>query len=348
MIQLRSGVNCVRVLQTDDQGRTATIGAEHNDPGKCNGGGMNQLAAHLCALTCETVPTPDLSVSRSDGAPAVPLLAPLGDKVSCAIADLAMRDQIVTTLQMLAAAQALHYPWLTLNGLFRLIVTADRRAAVLANGHLLEAIGQSAAMHLDKSSAFAFPCDHGIVVVLPMDVVRYALAPDSEAERQYGLTTIWHELAHVHALALQYWDGQQLKMPSATYSDGWVDQAWHEFFADRHSRWPGFSSAFEMALVRRSWDAVQAQPSPAHGQQLLIRLASAYGRSGPGIDGFDQFCGQLPELFDTPTTVTLWNRCATELDSACARVQSEGIAPPLEGLAQAMNALAQHWSAAHL
>jgi hypothetical protein len=156
----------------------------------------------------------------------------------------------------------------------------------LANRHLLEAIGQSAASHIEKSSAFAFPCDHGIVVILPIEIVRYALAPNSEAERQYGLTTIWHELAHVHALALQYWDGQHLKMPRASYLDGWIDQAWHEYFADRHSQWPGFSPDFELNLVRQSWDAIQTQPSLVHAQQLLVRLASAYGRCTSGIDAF--------------------------------------------------------------
>ncbi|MEY4756991.1 MAG: hypothetical protein RJA34_1889 [Pseudomonadota bacterium] len=309
---------------------------------------MNQQAVQLCALTCETVAAPDLSISATGDQPAAPLVAPLGSKVSCAIADLAMRDQIVTTLQMLAAVQALRHPWLTLDGLFRLIVAVDRQAAVLANRQLLEAVGQSADMQLDKNSAFAFPCDHGIVVILPVEIVRYALAPNSEVERQYGLTTIWHELAHVHALALHYWSDQRLRMPSASYADGWIDQAWHEFFADRHSRWPGFSADLELDLVRRAWAELQARPSPAVAQQLLIRLASAYGRSVSCTAEFDRFCAQLPELFNSQPAITLWKHCAVELDVACARVQTDAAAPPLEGIAQTMKALAQHWVAVHL
>jgi hypothetical protein len=300
--------------------------------------------SHLNAFTCETLPAPALSVTRADGDPGEPVPAPLADRVSCPISNVELREHIATTLQLVAASQALIHPWLSLRGLYRLIVTPDRSAAVTANKALIESIGQTVAMHQGEQSAFAFPCQRGIVVIMPLDIVRYALAPDSEIERQYGLTTIWHELAHVHALHLHFFsDGsfdpqRQLNVP------GWIYQAWHEFFADRHSHWPGFSTELERRLVTAAAKEFHAAPTLARLNHFLVRLSSAYGRILTEPTGASQFA-QLLQSISLPPEI--WSQCADALDRAAEWVRETGRQPelgPIEGaLSSLSDSLRMSW-----
>lgn len=303
---------------------------------------MTPPSWQLGALTCQTIPAPPLTASAIDGTAQASISAPLGSKVSCPVPDEEMRQQIGTVLQLLAATQAMRYPWLTLNGLFRVIVAPDRRAAVMANASLLEAIGQPVAEHLKNKSAFAFPCDQGVVVILPLEIVRCAVAPDSETERQYGLTTIWHEFAHVKALTLQYFHEGKMQRPIRLSVSNWVNQAWHEFFADRHSHWPGFSTALEEALVVQSWQALLHGPTASAAKQILVRLASAYGRHAADDSNQDSFVRQFPMIFSTPLIISMWEACAKELEKACSFVQANDSSPNLSRLEQVMEQLSVH------
>lgn len=301
---------------------------------------MTPLSLQLCALTCQTIPAPALTTCAIDGAALTPIAAPLGNKVSCPIPDEEMRQQVVTVLQLLAATQMSLHPWLTLEGLFRVIVAPDRRQAVIANAALLEAIGQPVAEHLNNKSAFAFPCDQGVVVILPLEIVRCVVAPDNETERQYGLTTIWHEFAHVKALTMQYFcEGKMHRSVSASVAN-WVNQAWHEFFADRHSHWPGFSTFLEQTLVAHAWQTLRlADFTPLAAQHLLIRLASAYGRHIANGSSQESFATSFPMIFNSDAITSMWVACANELEQACSFVQEHGSSPNLSGLEQVMDQL---------
>lgn len=303
---------------------------------------MTPPSWQLGALTCQTIPAPSLTASAIDGTAQASISAPLGSKVSCPVPDEEMRQQIGTVLQLLAATQAMRYPWLTLNGLFRVIVAPDRRAAVMANASLLEAIGQPVAEHLKNKSAFAFPCDQGVVVILPLEIVRCAVAPYSETERQYGLTTIWHEFAHVKALTLQYFHEGKMQRPVRVSVSNWVNQAWHEFFADRHSHWQGFSTALEQELVVQAWQALLTDSTASAAQHLLVRLASAYGRHAANGPNQDSFVGQFPMIFSTPHIISMWEDCAKELEQACAFVQANDSSPNLSRLEQVMDQFSVH------
>ncbi len=300
---------------------------------------MNQPLAALCALTCETELATRLTAVIGDGGDEMPIAPPLGDKICCPVEDAALRQRICTQLQLLAAAQSIHCPWLSLAGLYRVIVPPDRHSAVLANERLLTAIGQSRAAHEGKQGAFAFPCERGIVVVLPMQIVGYALAPDTEVQRQYGFTTIWHELAHAHALALDYWPQGQLRRPRASASLQLASLMWHEFFADRHSHWPGFSCAFEHQLVERAWQQVKASPTSAHVGQLLVDVARAYGRIGATRTEPFPWVAAFPQAQELAPVALAWRTCADDLDRACASLVATNESPDMSALERSSQAL---------
>lgn len=300
---------------------------------------MNQSLLPLCALTCETEPATRLTAVVGDGGDETPIAPPLGDKICCPVEDADLRQQICTQLQLLAATQSIHYPWLSLAGLYRVIVPTDRRSAVLANKSLLEAIGQSVEMYDNKQGAFAFPCERGIVVVLPMHIVGYALAPDTEVQRQYGFTTIWHELAHAHALALDYWPQGKLRRPRASASLQLASLMWHEFFADRHSHWPGFSCAFEHQLVESAWQQVKANPTSAHVWQLLVDVARAYGRIGAARTEASPWVAAFPQAQELEPLASAWKTCADDLESACASLVATNESPDMSALERSSQAL---------
>ena len=281
----------------------------------------------LNALTCVTLPAPALSATRGESTEGAAVQAPLADKVSFYVDDLLLQEQVATTLQLIAASQALIHPWMNLRGLYRFIVAPDRHAAVLANRDLIEAIGQTVGMYQGKSSAFAFPCTHGVVVVMPLDIVRFAIAPENEDERQYGLTTIWHELAHVHALHLQFFRGGEFRPHAVPALAGWVHQAWHEFFADRHSHWPGFSTGFEQHLLARLWQEFLRSPTRQALQHLAVRMASAYGRMEADPQGAGRFEAMLHH---TLGRVVNWSPCAKALDDAVTCLRETGHHPDLQ------------------
>lgn len=291
----------------------------------------------LCALTCKTLPPPALTMSGSEGATPVPFFAPLQGNVTVGLGDPDLQEQVATQIQLLASAQLIRHPWLRFDKLFRFIVAADRAAAVRANAALLEAIGQSVADHLTKTSAFAFPCEHGVVVIVPFEVMRCALAPDHEMERQYGLTTVWHELAHVHALTLQYYpDGQfQPIVPKAVR--GSTSQAWHEFFADRHSHWQGFSADLEVHLLRTAWQDVLASRTKASVDHFLVRLASAHGRMSASGLGAVMATPQTCVAFESDGVAESWRACQSVLDDLCAQVIQTGTSPDLTALEIILN-----------
>ncbi len=293
---------------------------------------MNPAAHSLNALTCVTLPAPALSANQGEGAEAEPVQAPLADKVSFQVDDPLLQEQVATTLQLIAASQGLIHPWMSLHGLYRLIVAPDRQAAVLANRDLIEVIGQTVEMYQGKTSAFAFPCMHGIVVVMPLDIVRLAVAPENETERQYGLTTIWHELAHVHALHLQFFPDGTFQRHAGVTVAGWIHQAWHEFFADRHSHWPGFSTGLEQHLLVTAWHEFLASPCEQTLQHLLVRMASAYGRVHADPQGAGNFEDFLDRTLGRPVA---WSPCASALDCAAQFVRETGRHPDLQGLESA-------------
>ncbi|MBI5926449.1 MAG: hypothetical protein HY836_12740 [Aquabacterium sp.] len=240
-----------------------------------------------------------------------------------------MQEQVATQIQLLASAQLIRHPWMRFDKLFRFIVAADRATAVRANAVLLESIGQSVAIHLTKTSAFAFPCEQGLVVIVPFEVMRCALAPDNEMERQYGLTTVWHELAHVHALTLQYYpDGLfQPILPKAVR--GSTNQAWHEFFADKHSHWQGFVADLEVHLLRSAWHDVLTSPSEAIVDHFMVRLASTHGRMSANGFGSAMATPRTCAAFESNDMVDRWRVCQSMLDDLCAQAIQTGIAPDL-------------------
>ena len=309
---------------------------------------MTPPSWQLGALTCQTISIPSLTASAIDGTAQTSIPAPLGGKVSCPIPDEDMRQQIGTVLQLLAATQMLRYPCLTFEGLFRVIVAPDRHAAVMANASLLEAIGQPVAEHLSNKSAFAFPCDQGVVVILPLEIVRYAMAPDSEPERQYGLTTIWHEFAHVKAITMQYFCEGKMQRPFPATVAKWVNQAWHEFFADRHSQSPGFSTVLEQKLVIDAWLLLQRDGSPSSANHLLVRLASAYGRHTASGSNQDAFIRLFPTIFNTFAVISMWEACAQALEQACAFVHQHDKSPNLIRLEHSMERLSVQLTTAWL
>jgi hypothetical protein len=300
---------------------------------------MNQSLSPLCALTCETEPATRLTAVVGDGGDETPIAPPLGDKICCPVEDAVLRQQICTQLQLLAATQSIHYPWLSLAGLYRVIVPIDRRSVVLANKSLLEAIGQSVEMYESKQGAFAFPCERGIVVVLPMPIVGYALAPDTEVQRQYGFTTIWHELAHAHALALDYWPQGKLRRPRASASLQLASLMWHEFFADRHSHWPGFSWAFEHQLVESAWQQAKTNPTSAHVWQLLVDVARAYGRIGAARTEAFPWAAAFPQAHALESVASAWKTCADDLEIACASLVAQNESPDMSALERSSQAL---------
>lgn len=300
---------------------------------------MNRSISQLCALTCETVPATRLTAVIGSGGDETPIASPLEDKICCPVDDLVLRGQICTQLQLIAATQSIHYPWLSLAGLYRVIVPPDRRSAVQANQSLLEAIGQSVEMYEGETGAFAFPCEQGIVVVLPMHIIGYALAPDTEAQRQYGFTTIWHELAHAHALALDYWPQGKLRMPRASASLQLASLMWHEFFADRHSHWPGFSCAFEHQLVERAWQQVQSNPTGGRMRQLLVDVARAYGRIGASRTDMSPWMAAFPQALEQPLVASAWKTCADDLERACASLIARNVSPDMFALERSSQAL---------
>lgn len=300
---------------------------------------MNQSLSPLCALTCETEPATRLTAVIGDDGDETPIAPPLGDKICCPVEDPVLRQQICTQLQLLAATQSIHYPWLSLAGLYRVIVPTDRRSAVLANRGLLEAIGQSAEMYEGETGAFAFPTAHGIVVVLPIHIVGYALAPDTEAQRQYGFTTIWHELAHAHALALDYWPQGKLRVPRASASHQLASLMWHEFFADRHSHWPGFSCAFEHQLVDRAWRQAQSSPTSNHVGQLLVDVARAYGRLGALQAEASPWAAAFPQALALGSIASAWKTCAKDLENACVSLIERNESPDMSALERSSQAL---------
>jgi hypothetical protein len=299
---------------------------------------MHPSISQLCALTCETLPAKPLTALIGNDSVDTPIAAPLGDKICCPVADLTLQQQICTQLQLVAAAQSVHCPWLSMSGLYRVIVSPDRRSAVLANRSLLEAIGQTVEMYESDRGAFAFPCLLGIVVVLPMHIVGYALAPDTEVKRQYGLTTIWHELAHAHALALDYWPHGQLRMPRASTSLQLASAMWHEFFADRHSHWPGFSCDFENQLVETAWQSVRSDPTVERIGQLLVNLAKAYGRLGAFRTGAGLWQEAFPQAQSLTPVASAWKDCAQDLDNALASLLASNASPDLTDLEQSSQA----------
>lgn len=300
---------------------------------------MNLSISQLCALTCETEPSTPLTATVVDSGVETPVVPPLGDKVCCPVDDLVLRGQICTQLQLIAASQSVHYPWLSLAGLYRVIVSPDRHSAVQANKGLLEAIGQSVEMYEGERGAFAFPCERGIVVVLPMHIVGYALAPDTEVERQYGFTTIWHELAHAHALALDYWPQGKLRMPRASASLQLASLMWHEFFADRHSHWPGFTCAFEHQLVADAWQSARSNPTSSHVGQLLVNVAKAYGRLGAFQAGEGPLLAAFPQAHALEPVASAWKSCASELENARASLIASNVSPDMSALERASQAL---------
>jgi hypothetical protein len=307
---------------------------------------MPPSLSQLCALTCETVPATPLAALIGDDGLETQIASPLGDKICCPVADPAMQQQICAQLQLVAAAQSVHFSWLSMLGLYRVIVAPDRQSAAFANQSLLEAIGQSAEKYEGGRGAFAFPCAHGIVVVLPMHIVGYALAPDSEIERQYGLTTIWHELAHAHALALDYWPDGQLRMPSASPTLPLASVVWHEFFADRHSHWPGFSCDFENQLVESAWQSARSAPDARHAGQLLINVAKAYGRLGAFRADSGLWLDAFPQARCSHLMTSAWKACAQDLDDALASLLASQRSPDLTALEQSSQAWLRDYQSA--
>lgn len=302
----------------------------------------------LCALTCPTVSSPALMFSEGELSSALPFAPPLRDAISFEVDRPELKEQVSTLLQLVAGVQRIRFPWMNFDGLFRLIVAIDRDAAVRANAELLEGIGQSADAHLNNTSAFAFPCGKGVVVILPLDVVRYALAPENEVERQYGLTTIWHELTHVHDLTLLYYqDGVFMPNRSAGVR-GHTRKTWHEFFADRHSHWQGFSVDLEMHLLKLAWQAVSSEPSAINFDYLLVRLASAYGRLSANGAGEILVTPQASNAFLSADLPALWRICQGELDDACTSIIEMGVAPSLTKLESSLDHFRAALLAGHL
>jgi hypothetical protein len=282
-----------------------------------------------------------LTASVGDGGDIANVEPPLGDKICCPLEDSGLRRHICTQLQLLAAVQSVHYPGLSLAGLYRLIVSPDRRSVVVANKDLLEAIGQTVEMYDSKQGAFTFPCERGIVVVLPMHIVGYAFAPDTEVQRQYGFTTIWHELAHVHAQSLEYWPSGRLRMPPARASLQLASLMWHEFFADRHSHWPGFSCDFERQLVSEAWRRMQANPTTDHAKQLVVDVARAYGRMGAARTTPCPWDDAFPQAMALAPVASAWRACADNLENACAACMATKEHPDLSSLELSSQALVQ-------
>jgi hypothetical protein len=288
-----------------------------------------------------------LTATRGEAVEELPVAAPLGDKICCPVADLTLRAQICAQLQLLAAAQLQQHPWLDWTGLYRVIVPPDRRSAVMANRPLLEAIGQSIEMHEVNQGAFAFPCERGIVVVLPMHIVAYALAPDTEAERQYGFTTVWHELAHVHALALDYWPQGKLRLPRQGASLQLASNVRHEFFANRHAHWPSFSCDFEHRLVEAAWHAATSSPTAEQAGRLLVNLAHAYGKLGASRTGASFWMEALPTGQASMPIALAWQACARELDNALRSLHLNHASPDMSALELSSQAWLRAWLHAH-
>ncbi|MES2089526.1 MAG: hypothetical protein V4532_06055 [Pseudomonadota bacterium] len=290
----------------------------------------DQTYEWLRAETCQTIESASLTISV--GTDARPLAPPLRNSISFECANEVSRIQAANCLQLAAATQALRHPWLNFDGLYRLIVTHDRSSAIQANGHHLECIGQSVEDHLQRSGACAFPTKHGIVVILPLRILAYALEPESETERQYGLTTIWHELAHVHDLTLHYPSKTGQWPPVKDITTGQTRQSWHEYFADRHSHWPGFSADFELQLANQALTKALASRSRPDIATLMTRLASTHGRlAAQGLE-LDQAAPELADRLNQLRAKTAWTACAAQLDNALADVRAKGRPPDLRWL----------------
>lgn len=300
---------------------------------------MTKAILALSAETCMTIQAAELA-STVDGKPAAMLSAPLGDRVSFPGVDESVAEQGATSVQLTAAVLTMRYPWMNFDGLYRFIIAADRRAVIDANAHHLNRLRFDLEDLKSRSGAFAFPTEHGIVVVMPVQVLTYAFAASSETERQYGLTTIWHELAHVYDLTLHYLGEQaQGLIPSSSSRPSIrlsTRQVWHEYFADCHSHWPGFAVKFELELVERALNDVVHLKSVEHVRALAVRLGSAHGRltaEGVSLGAVRQ---EAMASLDSLGAGHHWEACARALDEALETVTRTGRAPNLEGLDAAL------------
>lgn len=302
--------------------------------------------ASLCADTCRTIkPEPLTALIAGEVQPLAP---PLRDRISFDCADEKAQMQAATYLQLAAVAQTLRHPWLNFDGLYRLIVASDRSKAIQANGHHLECIGQSVQDHLQRSGACAFPTRDGILVILPLRILAYALEPENEQERQYGLTTIWHELAHVYDLTLHYSGKTGQWPPVNSLTPSHTRQAWHEYFADRHSHWPGFSVEFEVQLADQALTQAIASKSQHDIAALATRLASTYGRLAADKLELDQIAPPLANRLGQLGTIAAWTVCVHKLDDALAEVTSTGCAPELKQLNDALTDFHRAVAISHL
>ncbi|MDI1258283.1 hypothetical protein [Aquabacterium sp.] len=299
---------------------------------------MSVSTSSLCAETCETITAIGFA-AEVDGEPAESFSAPLGDCISFPNASEKAAQQAASYVQLTAAVLAMRYPWMSFKGLYRFIIASDRNAVIEANAHHLGRLYPDLEDLKSRSGAFAFPMNCGIVVVMPAHVMAYAFAPDSEVERQYGLTTIWHELAHVADLSLHYLaDGGKGLVFQATSTLN-ARQIWHEYFADRHSHWPGFSVSFELELVEKALNDIGHSKSRSNIQALAVRLGSAHGRltaegsqlslAAPGVSA------KLASL----GIAQPWRSCAEALDEALDQLIRTGRPPNLQRVEAALGRL---------
>lgn len=289
----------------------------------------------LSVETCPTIQAADL-VSTGDGKPAAMLSAPLGDRVSFPGVDESVAEQGATSVQLTAAVLTMRYPWMNFYGLYRFIIAADRRAVIDANAHHLKRLRFDLEDLKSRSGAFAFPTEHGIVVVMPVQVLSYAFAANSETERQYGLTTIWHELAHVYDLTLHYLGEHAQGLIPSSSSRLSTRQVWHEYFADRHSHWPGFAVQFELELVERALSDAVLSRSVEHARALAVRLGSAHGRLTAEGVSLGAAGPEAMASLDSLGAGHHWEACARALDEALETVTRTGRAPNLQVLDAAL------------
>ncbi|RTL25790.1 MAG: hypothetical protein EKK47_22600 [Burkholderiales bacterium] len=114
---------------------------------------------------------------------------------------------------------------------------------------------------------------------------------------------------------------------------------WREFYADRHSHWPGFSCAFEHLLVERAWQQAQSNPTSDHVSKLLVEVARAYGRIGAFRAGSSHWAEAFPQALALDVVASAWKSCASELESAQASLIARNVSPDMSALEEASQAM---------
>lgn len=127
-----------------------------------------------------------------------------------------------------------------------------------------------------------------------------------------------------------YWVSASLQLASLM---------WREFYADRHSHWPGFSCAFEHLLVERAWQQAQSNPTSDHVSKLLVEVARAYGRIGAFRAGSSHWAEAFPQALALDVVASAWKSCASELESAQASLIARNVSPDMSALEEASQAM---------